>query len=250
MLMSNLSKAAPDFAKRLADIRGTIPDVPWYPYGSLSNIPILTDFIDPQTVLVPDGGNVIDVGPADGDVGFLFHSLGCDVDFLDNASTNFNDCRALQETSKRLGHTGKLIDCDIDLGFELDREYDLAIFLGALYHLRNPALALVRLAQHCRTMLISTKVAARLPNGQAIGDVALAYLLDTREANDDPTNWWILSQPGLTRLLKRCGWRVLAAKNYGAVGRSNPVDSNADERAFLYCERVVNHADLLKHHDF
>jgi hypothetical protein len=250
MLTRDLSEAVSEFGSRLDRVRSSIPDIPWYPYGSLNNIGIFDSFINSDTVLVPEGGAVLDIGPADGDIGFLFHSLGCDVDFLDNASTNFNDCLALKETSKQLGHKGRIIECDMDLGFELDRDYDLAVFLGALYHLRNPALPLIRLAQHCKTMVLSTRIASHLPNGQSIRDVPVAYLLETREANDDPTNWWIFSELGLTRLLKRCGWNVLASKNFGAVKKSDPVTGKGDERRFVYCERVTNYTDLLKHHDF
>jgi hypothetical protein len=250
MLVSDLVAAVPGFSRHLAEVRSKISDVPWYPYHSLSNIPIISDFISGDTEILPPGGSVIDVGAADGDLGFLFHSLGCDVDFLDNAPTNFNDCRAIIETAKSVGHAGRLIQCDIDLGFELDRDYDLVIFLGALYHLRNPALALIRLAQHCKTMLISTRVATHLPTGEFIANAPIAYLLDTREANNDPTNWWILTQPALTRLLRRCGWNIRSIKSFGVVGRSNPVDQDADERVFAYCERVPNYADLFKHHDF
>jgi hypothetical protein len=143
-----------------------------------------------------------------------------------------------------------VIECDIDWGFELSRDYDLAIFLGMLYHLRNPALALIRLAQRCRRALISTKVATQLPDGRNIADMPIAYLLDKREANGDPTNYWIFSPAGLERLLRRCGWVVKHAHRVGKVGRSNPVDNDADERMFVFCERVSNYADLDKHHDF
>ena len=119
-------------------------------------------------------------------MGFLFQSLGCDVDFLDNAATNFNDCEGLRRTASLLGRPQKLIERDIDWGFELDRDYDLAIFLGTLYHLRNPALALLRLAQRCRRALISTRITSHLPDGQNVEAAALAYLLDAREAERRP----------------------------------------------------------------
>ncbi len=175
---------------------------------------------------------------------------GCDVDFLDNAVTNFNDCEGIRRTAALLGRPQKLIERDIDRGFELDRDYDLAIFLGTLYHLRNPALALVRLAQRCSRALISTRIMSHLPDGRNVEATALAYLLDTREANDDPTNYWIFSPAGLERLLKRCGWRVQHTHRVGEVGRSNPVDNSADERMFVFCERVECYADLDKHHEF
>jgi tRNA (mo5U34)-methyltransferase len=56
-----------------------------------------------------------------------------------------------------------------------------------------------------------------------------------READDDPTNYWIFSPAGLECLLKRCGWSVKYAHRVGEVGRSNPVDNNPDERMFVFC---------------
>jgi tRNA (mo5U34)-methyltransferase len=250
MHMSDLTGAEPDFRTRLGAIRKPVTDLRWYPYTSLDNVSILARFLPPELEIVPAGGSVLDIGAADGDMGFLFQSLACDVDFLDNTATNFNDCEGLRRTASLLGRPQKLIERDIDWGFELDRDYDLAIFLGTLYHLRNPALALLRLAQRCRRALISTRITSHLPDGQNVEATALAYLLDTREANDDPTNYWIFSPVGLERLLKRCGWRVKHAHRFGAVGRSNPVDNSADERMFMFCEQVENHADLDKHHDF
>jgi tRNA (mo5U34)-methyltransferase len=250
MRMSELTIAEAGFRSRLRSVRKSVTDLRWYPYSSLNNISILARFLPPDLEIVPAGGSVLDIGAADGDMGFFFQSLGCDVDFLDNAVTNFNDCEGIRRTASLLGRPQKLIERDIDRGFELDRDYDLAIFLGTLYHLRNPALSLVRLAQRCHRALISTRVMSHLPDGRNVEAAALAYLLDTREANDDPTNYWIFSPVGLERLLKRCGWRVMHAHRVGEVGRSNPVDNDADERMFMFCERVEYHADLDKHHEF
>lgn len=250
MQMSELTAAEPAFRRQLAALRATVSDVRWYPYTSLNNVPILAGFLPGTLELTPSAGSVLDVGAADGDMGFLFQSMGCSVDFLDNAATNFNDCEGLRRTAALLGKPGSLIQRDIDWGFELERDYDLVLFLGTLYHLRNPALALIRLAQRCRRALISTKVASQLPTGESIAHSAVAYLLDRREANGDPTNYFVFSPAGLERLVRRCGWKVLHAQRVGAVGRSDPAANDRDERMFLFCERVENHADLDKHHDF
>jgi tRNA (mo5U34)-methyltransferase len=250
MQMSELTAAEPGFRTYLGSVRRPVTDLRWYPYTSLNNVSTLAQFLPPKFEIVPSGGSAIDIGAADGDIGFLLQSLGCDVDFLDNAATNFNNCEGLRRTASLLGRPQTLIERDIDWGFELDRDYDLAIFLGTLYHLRNPALVLLRLAQRCQRMLISTRVTSHLPGGQKVETAAVAYLLDRREANDDPTNYWIFSPIGLERLLKRCGWRVKHSHRAGKVGRSNPVDNSADERMFAFCERVENYADLGKHHDF
>jgi SAM-dependent methyltransferase len=249
--VSDLVAAVPAFGRRLGALRMPCTDVDWYPYNSIDNVYHIEAFLPAATELVADDGRVLDIGCGDGDMGFLFQSFGCDVDFLDNASTNFNDCRGVTRTVELLGRGGRVLQRDIDFGFELDRDYDLALFLGTLYHLRNPALALIRLAQRSERMLLSTRVISRLPathGATSTVDAPIAYLLDTLELNQDPTNWWIFSPAGLTRLLKRCGWTTLASTI--AVDPGATVDGDRDERMFVHCERVSNHADLTKHHHF
>jgi hypothetical protein len=58
----------------------------------------------------------------------------------------------------------------------------------------------------------------------------VAYLLDEREINDDPTNFWIFSHMGLRRLIDRSGWDILDFMSTGCTRKSNPIDR--DERAF------------------
>lgn len=255
MRVSEITSRASTFRQALHKVREGIAGVNWYPYSSLDNLSIIESFVPPALQLLPDGGSVLDVGCGDGDVGFLFHDLGCQVDFLDNAATNFNDVEGAKRTAQALGHRGRIIERDIDFGFELDREYDLVLFLGTLYHLRNPALALIRLAQRCERMLLSTRITRALPGIPSSAPVdatksAVAYLLDRREANDDPTNWWIFSPAGLLRVLKRCGWTVTESTFAGARGKGSPSDADRDERMFVLCTRVPNHGDLTRHHDF
>jgi tRNA (mo5U34)-methyltransferase len=248
--LSDLTAAVPSFSERLRALRAPCTDINWYPYNSVDNVYNLKRFIETTEELAPDRGNILDIGCADGDMGFLFASLGCQVDFLDNAATNFNDCKGVKRSAELLGHTGRIIERDIDFGFELDHDYDLALFLGTLYHLRNPALALLRLAERCEQMLCSTRVLSCLPaehSGLAVATAPIGYLVDTLELNGDSTNWWIFSPAGLTRLLKRCGWTMVASTII--FDASVPIEER-DERMFVQCRRVVNYRDLTKHHDF
>jgi len=248
--LSDIVAAVPAFSERLRSLRAPSTDINWYPYNSLDNVYNWNTFVAPTADLVPTGGSVLDIGCADGDMGFLFQSLGCQVDFLDNAATNFNDCKGVRRTAELLGHAGRIIERDIDFGFELDREYDLALFLGTLYHLRNPALALLRLAERCEQMLLSTRVLSALPaehSAITVANAPIAYLVDTLELNSDSTNWWIFSPAGLTRLLKRCGWTIIVSTIL--FDATVPVEQR-DERMFMLCRRVVNYRDLGKHHHF
>ena len=242
------------FRAKLQHIRQRQPDMDWYAYDSMANVAHLIELL-PADVLrsLTDSSkksSVLDIGAADGDLGYFFESLGCYVDFLDNPPTNANDCRGIAALGKDLGSTAKLITQDIDRRtFALTEQYDFAIALGLLYHLRNPMGFLIELAEHAEHMVLSTRVANHLPDGTSISDQSVAYLLYCRESNNDPTNYWTMSPLGLQTMLKRCGWNVITKKLIGAKN-SNPVDQNADQRMFVHCKRVENWRDLGKHHDF
>jgi 2-polyprenyl-3-methyl-5-hydroxy-6-metoxy-1,4-benzoquinol methylase len=252
--IEEMRKHGHDFHDQLVKIRAQDTSVAWYPHQSMTNVDhiaglvpndIVEKLIDPNVSM-----RVLDIGAADGDLGFFFESRGCDVDFLDNPATNANDCKGLGALSAAFGSRSRLILQDIDRSdFSLKEQYDFAIALGLLYHLRNPMGFLITLAEHAERMVLSTRVANRLPNGTSIENVSVAYLLFCRESNNDPTNYWTLSPLGLETMLKRCGWDIKMKKLTGAK-ISNPVDNNADQRMFVYCERVANWQDLSKHHDF
>lgn len=248
----SLAAVADAFRTELKSIRSGL-NVNWYPYDILANVehiqPIAPEWILSGLLGSLDGKRVLDIGAADGDLGFLFASKGAHVDFLDNPPTNFNDCKAVRLTAEAMRLPSKLIERDVDREFDLDGQYDLALCLGLLYHLRNPMLLLMELAHHADELLLSTRVSTHLPDGREVSDVSCAYFLRCRESNNDPTNYWNFTPTGLEAVLRRCGWIVHASKIVGTA-KSNPVDSDRDARMFVYCERVSNWQDLYKHHDF
>src|SRR5260370_19941047 len=102
---------------------------------------------------------------------------------------------------------------DLDTQFILPAEnYQLAFFLGILYHLKNPFYALEILSRQARYCVLSTRIANVLPSEEGRRDmqgVPIAYLADEGELNDDTTNYWLFSGAGLLRLMKRANWEVL-----------------------------------------
>src|SRR5689334_19416830 len=78
------------------------------------------------------------------------------------------------------------LDLDVmDLSPETAGQFDVVLFLGVLYHLRNPLLALERVASVCRDVLILETVVDLLD----VNRPAMAFYPD-RELSNDPTNWW------------------------------------------------------------
>ena len=211
----------------------------WYPYGSLNNIWAIDRLLPPDhrdLKQLTAGGPVADVGAADGDMAYFLNSLGIPTEIIDNPPTNFNSLEGAALLGRLLEVEVPIHSVDLDSQFTLPyANYSLILFLGILYHLENPYYALKAMARHSRYLLLSTRIAAQTVDGQvALGKAPVAYLVDPYETNNDPTNFWIFSMPGLRRLVSRCGWEIVSELTVGRTdGDSNPSQADRDERAFM-----------------
>jgi tRNA (mo5U34)-methyltransferase len=211
----------------------------WYPHATLRNVPALERLsieagLDLLQICRGQCGKVADIGAADGDLAFFLEKVGFCVEIIDNEHTNFNRLAGARILKEAL-HSSvviRSIDLDWQFGALRDQDYDAVFFLGILYHLKNPFLALETLAQMTRYCFLSTRIARQTPDGHPLSPYPVAYLLSPRECNNDATNFWILSEEGLERLIDRAGWRLLSCLRIGNTANSNPVDPDKDERAF------------------
>lgn len=220
----------------------------WYPYGTLGNFFVLEKLLAGSNRLLLElcgDAPVVDIGAGDGDTAFFMESLGCAVDAVDYPPTNFNGCQGMRALKKSLDSNVTIHEVDLDKHFSLPgKSYGLAFFLGILYHLKNPYGALENLSHVARYALISTRIARynlapRAQKGTAVNDervklksIPAAYLVDTHETNNDPTNFWIFSEAGLLRILQRSGWDTLDFVTVGNLKDSDPATNDGDERAF------------------
>lgn len=240
MLSDSLSTAAGRLRTKVQAAKAELTniDFEWYPYGTLSNVGHIDQFVgaEMQAVLLEQArkNGVLDVGCQDGELGFLFESLGCSVVAIDNPVTNHNGMRGVRALREKLQSAIELHERDVDTQFSLPHErYGLAVLLGVLYHLKNPFFVMETLARHSNYCLLSTRIARRLTDGSAISpEMPIAYLLDAYELNNDDTNYWIFSEAALRRLIKRSGWEVCGYFTAGDKLHSDPVSIKADERAF------------------
>ncbi len=224
-------------AKRAAGARRTETcEFAWYPYDCFTNLfPMQRLLRDAGLSLEEVAGTepVLDLGAADGALSFFFESLGYRVDALDNAGTNLNRMQGIRALAAGMNSAVQIRDADLDGRFELDRSYGLALFLGTLYHLKNPFYALEVLSKHARYCFLSTRIARwSADKSVRLDNLPVAYLLDSQECNADATNYWIFSPPGLTRLADRAGWRICSSMSTGASD-SDPATTQRDERMFL-----------------
>jgi tRNA (mo5U34)-methyltransferase len=213
----------------------------WYPYPTLGNLDHLDALLTGERralLALTDGLLVADIGGADGDLSFLLERLGCRVHLIDNAPTNYNGLRGARMLKVALSSSVEIFDADLDGRFVLPgARYGTIFLLGILYHLKNPFYALESFAKAARYCFVSTKVARLSPDKRTeLRDLPLAYLLDAREANDDPTNYWVFTEAGLKRFFERSGWRVLDFITVGNTVDSDPASVEGDERAFCLLE--------------
>jgi tRNA (mo5U34)-methyltransferase len=229
-----------EFEQRLVDAKKEplASRATWYPYDSLSSIdhfaPFLREhFHDFERAF--RSGPVIDVGCGDGAISLFFESLGCEVTATDYPPNNHNWMKGVRELRERFSSRMKIFEVNMDYATQLPGgPYGLATFLGVLYHLKNPYLALETLARQCRYCVVSTRVADFTKSYLFIKNEPLAYLLDRRETNNDASNQFVFSHAGMQRIAKRAGWRIIDQLTIGCGEFSNPIDLDKDARMFLF----------------
>jgi tRNA (mo5U34)-methyltransferase len=83
-------------------------------------------------------------------------------------------------------------------------KFDLVLFLGVLYHMQHPLLALERVADVTRGLLVLETAVDLLDCPQA----AMAFY-PGNELNNDPTNWWGPNPKLVTAMLRTVGFRTV-----------------------------------------
>jgi len=106
---------------------------------------------------------------------------------------------------------------------ELHEKFDLVLFMGVLYHLRHPLLALELLHEHvvadllvAQSMLRGSSDRIEVPPDFPFWQSELfdneefprMYFIEKRYA-DDPTNWWIPNRACFEAMLRSAGFEIL-----------------------------------------
>jgi tRNA (mo5U34)-methyltransferase len=265
------------FQERLGGLKKAIdlPQPGWYPWDSFGTLTLLDQmltgrrrFLDPLIGSDP----ILDIGCGDGDLAFLWESLGYRVCAIDNRATNYNQMAGVEALKIALDSSVRIEPLDLDrpLDGALDRasgwpigRCGLALFLGILYHLKNPYGVLESLAGCARYCLLSTAitryapdalntpdgVALNTPKSTPVNEWPVAFLADRDGLRGDETNYWIFSETGLRTLVDRCGWEIC---DWRVVGDAGSVlwNTQRDERAICLLrsrafdrERVTQLAD-------
>jgi tRNA (mo5U34)-methyltransferase len=155
------------------------------------------------------GLSVLDIGAWDGFFSFEAERRGAArvlaTDFYSwhGVGWGTGQGKAGFELARRaLGSKVEDLDLDVmDLTPERVGMFDVVLFLGVLYHLKHPLLALERVAALTRRLLIVETVVDLV----GIRRPAVAFYPGT-ELNADPTNWWAPNVPAMEGLLRTAGF--------------------------------------------
>ncbi|MPY87614.1 MAG: DUF1698 domain-containing protein [Luteitalea sp.] len=134
----------------------------------------------------------------------------------------------------------------VELSPERVGTFDVVLFLGVLYHLPNPLLALERIASVTRELLILETVVDLV----GIKRPAAAFYPGA-ELNRDPTNWWGPNAPAVHAMLQTVGfhrvrtvtprpsalYRALRAVSHHVRGRNRIDLAFSQDRAVFHAIR-------------
>jgi tRNA (mo5U34)-methyltransferase len=114
--------------------------------------------------------------------------------------------RAFELARRALDSHVEDLDIDpLDLTPDSVGTFDVVLFLGVLYHMRHPLLALERVASVTRGQLILQTQVDLL----TVPRPAMAFY-EGPECNGDPTNWSGPNPPALLAMLRTAGFREIS----------------------------------------
>jgi tRNA (mo5U34)-methyltransferase len=166
------------------------------------------------------GKSVLDVGCNAGFYAFEMKRRGAArVVGIDSDERYLAQARLAAEV---LGHAIELHRLDVYDVDQLGERFDFVIFMGVLYHLRHPLLALDRLRAHVvgdrllfQSMLRGTDEVAPVAPDYPFAETAIfdraghpaMYFVEHRYAGDD-TNWWIPNRACVEAMLRSAGFTI------------------------------------------
>jgi len=145
------------------------------------------------------GKRVLDIGCADGYFTFLAESRGASVVSIDSWPRQGYFLAHELRGSKVEFHQMSVYDIDPDkLG-----QFDIVFFFGVYYHLKNPILALERIASVTKEYAI---VESEVMKPLTATGTTESKFYEQDELNGDPTNYWVPSVPAFIQTIRSAGF--------------------------------------------
>lgn len=164
------------------------------------------------------GMTVLDIGCNAGFYSHKLHARGATVTAIDHDPHYLAQARF---AAAAVGADIEFHQLDVyDVG-ELGRQFDYVLFMGVLYHLRHPLLALDRVAKLPRkglifqSMLRGSTGTMPLEHDYPITERGIfedprypaMYFIEHNYAGD-PTNWWTPNEAAMEAMLRSAGLRI------------------------------------------
>jgi tRNA (mo5U34)-methyltransferase len=194
----------------------TAPDHPLGDYPAFK-----WDVLAPHLPADLSGWTALDIGCNAGYFSFQLAERGAEVVAIDHDEHYLRQARW---AAQQLGVDGA-VSFDRMSVYDLarsERRFDLILFMGVLYHLRYPLLALDLLARRVERLLVvqTLTVPDEEPDPQPrdVSFEARAALLEPgwprlafveRRLAGDPTNWWLPNRSGIDAMIRSAGLRIL-----------------------------------------
>jgi tRNA (mo5U34)-methyltransferase len=195
-------------------VRAEIANVNWYHQIDLGDGIVTPGVDDTPNRMAPlelpsdlTGKSVLDIGAWDGVFSFEAERRGASrvlaTDSFCWSGEGWGTKEGFLTASRILGSRVDDLEIDVmDLSPERVGTFDLVLFVGVLYHLRHPLLALERVASVTGEQLIFDSHTAMIEES----DPVMRFYPGT-ELNDDPTNWWGPNPPAAEAMLHDVGFR-------------------------------------------
>jgi tRNA (mo5U34)-methyltransferase len=194
-------------------VRAEIANVNWYHQIDLGDGIVTPGVDDSPSRMAPlelprdlSGKSVLDIGAWDGFFSFEAERRGASrvlaTDSYCWSGEGWGTKEGFLTASRILGSRVDDLEIDVmDLSPDRIGTFDLVLFVGVLYHMRHPLLALERVAGVTGDQLIFDSHTAMIEEREP---VMLFY--PGTELNNDPTNWWGPNPPAVEAMLRDVGF--------------------------------------------
>lgn len=172
------------------------------------------------------GLRVLDLGARDGFFSFELEKRGADVlalDYLSSEQTGFKVAAEL------LNSKVKFIQENIyNVNVKKYGKFDIVLFLGLIYHLRDPLAALDLVREVCIDQMYletqSIEQAFLMPDGQlktlteinpVLTQIPIMQFYPGKALNNDDSNFWAPNAICMKQMLEECNFSVLQQQEVG-----------------------------------
>ena len=154
------------------------------------------------------GKSVLDIGCWDGAYSIAAARLGAARVLATDHwawATGHGDRAAFELARARLAPQVEVMDIAVeDLSVERVGQFDVVLFAGVFYHLRDPIEALQRLAPLAReTFILESRLCGVM--GQLTAKPLMRFYPD-KELDGDPSNWWAPNPACMMALMRDAGF--------------------------------------------